>query len=777
MAFNLSNLVKQAQTFADDVEQAKTASSSTTSSVSNSTSTTTSESSATKDISSILQNKVNSFKNDVSAISNNKFAANPQPENNGTDRPLDGVFYGKDFNDYVVNYENVLLQYDNYTWHFSLYALSPDDFKMFNKEPNWESQEYIIAESGVTSNYSITDVKITNAVPASPGLTTCYSSNTYEISVTENNSMSLYDTLIVLSNKLGYKKFGDVPLILELKFIGYKDGAPTVIPDITRKWSVRMIKVLAQASQTGSVMKYNMQLVANTRSLVDNNSWTLKEQYNCTAAYFDELCADLEDKLNEMSMRQYGYLVPLFSELSDQKFFELRVTPSLKDLYINYDSKQSSEVGKTSTGQQGSKYLSWNASTPVSRIIDDVLDNCGNPADVQSVRQFVNIIPVQEYVGFDPYRNTTVYKVIFNILPYKLGDIVHEKDLEKERFNFETFFNEAKKYIDPSDNKTKIKAKTYNYHFTGLNQEILNLDLKFDQQFFVATTRNPTPIQDTKNIGGTHASTPFILDGVQYKTLPDAWEVAYDLKTKEKLGTVLTDEQKQFVKKVNESLIPLQKVGAQEEQDELNNFKVQVNREYVEDYNDNVSSEHSGTGSDTGNITTRDNLIYAVPTEAENNYTTTSASVNDNSSSEEMIRRNMRDNYYVRPFLMNLDMKVVGDPYWLGWSDYSFLKYIKQIVQDGQEISLDVDDFYYANYLDTEAYLLLNIKPVVSINDNTGILDVSTPTIFNSSFYRVNKVVSTFSNGGSFTQQLQAALVVRALKRSDSTSNSNSDTN
>lgn len=773
MAFNLNDLAKQAQTFADDVEQAKGSSKK---DIADITENLKSEiNGKIKESDVVLQSKANALKDDINSITNNKFSANPIPENTEIDRPIDGVYYGKDFNDYVLNYENVLLQYDNYTWHFSLYALEPDDFKMFFKEPNWEAQEYIIAESGVTSNFSLTDVKMTNAVPASPGLTTCYSSNTYEIGITENNSMSLYDTLIILSNKLGYKKFGDVPLILELKFIGFKDGQPTVIPNITRKWSVRINKVLAQASQTGSVMKYTMQLVANTKSLIDNNAWTLKEQYNCTAAYFDELCSDLENKLNEMSMRQYGYLVPLYNELAEQKFFEIKVTPFLKDLYINYDSKQSAEVGQTNTGHQGSKYLSWNASTPISKIIDDVLDNCSNTGDTQSVRQFVNIIPVQEYIGFDPYRNTNVYKIIFNIIPYKLGDVVHEADLQRDKFNFETFFEDAKKYTDPTDNKPKIKAKTYNYHFTGLNQEILNLDLKFDQQFFVATTRNPTPIQDTKNIGGTHTSAQFVLNGVQYKSLPDAWAVAYDLKAKQNAGEVLSDSQKVFVKSVDEALLPMQKVGAQQEQDELNNFKVQVNKQYVEDYNDNVPSESSGSGGDSGAISTRDNLVFTMPTEAENNKTTLSSAVNDNSNPEEMTRRNMRDNYYSRPFLMNLDMKVMGDPYWLGWSDYSFLKYVNQIVEQGQELLIDVDDFYYANYLDTEAYLLLNMKPVVSINDNTGILDVSTPTIFNSSFYRVNKIVSSFGENGSFTQQIQAALVIRALKRSDTTPNTNSN--
>lgn len=765
MAFNLNDLKNQAQQLKDDVDQAKRTGAQAKNDLSNLAGNLKSKAQTINDNTAVLQSKAQQLQDDVLAASNNKFKAKPDVQDSKVDAAVEGVYYDKNFNDYVIPYENVLLQYDNYTWHFSLYALNPDDYKMSFRTPDWEAQRYVIAESGVTANFNLTDVKMTNATPASPGLTTCYSSNTYELGISENNSMSLYDTFVILSNKLGYKKFGDVPLVLELKFIGYKDGAPEVVPNITRKWAVRINKILAQASQTGSVMKYNLTLVSNKQSVIADNSWTLKEQYNCTAAYFDELCADLEDKLNEMSYRQYGYLVPVFSELAGNKFFEIKVTPSLRDLYINYDSKQSKETGQTASGQQGSKTLSWTPNTAISKVIDDVLDNCSANTEIESVRQFVHMVPVQEYVGFDPLRNTSVYKYILNIIPFQLGDIVHEGDLQKEKFNFRTFFENAKKYPDVYDsNNPKIQAKTYNYHFTGLNQEILNLDLKFDQQFFIATTRNPTPIQDAKNVGGTHNSTPLELNGTQYKSLPDAWAVKADLEKKEKSGTALSQQESVFIQKVNEAAAPLQAVGQQIEQDMLNNFKVNVNTEYVEDYNDNYVVD----ASDSGSLTSRDDLVFTMPTEAENNITTLSAGVNDNSQSEEMVRRNMRDNYYSRPFLMTLDMKVMGDPYWLGWSDSSFLKYVQQIVQDGQEIELDAEDFHYANYLDTESYLLLNMKPVVSINDNTGILDTSTPTLFNSSFYRVNKVVSTFGENGSFTQQLQAALIIRALKRTDS---------
>ena len=67
----------------------------------------------------------------------------------------------------------------------------------------------------------------------------------------------------------------------------------------------------------------------------------------------------------------------------------------------------------------------------------------------------------------------------------------------------------------------------------------------------------------------------------------------------------------------------------------------------------------------------------------------------------------------------------------------------------------------------TETYLLLNLKPIVAISDDTGILEVNQKSVFNQNFYRVNKVVSEFSSNGSFTQQLTAGLVIRSLRNKD----------
>ncbi|AXC36785.1 structural protein [Escherichia phage UB] len=714
-----------------------------------------------------LKATANTLQNDVKTITKNNYKANVSnvvtlPKQSAS---VDQVYEDLDLSQFVIPYDNKLLKYDNPTWHFCLFALDKDDFKNFWLYPDAEVQRHVISESGVTGKYNITSVQMTQAGPSTPGMTTNYCFNTAVLNMSENNSMSLYDELISLSNKLRYHKFMDLPLILELKFIGFnKNGIPEIIPETTRRWSVKINSVTASASQSGSTMMYTMNLVHNRAALVDNIEWTLKEPFNCTAENFGDFCFDLEDKLNQMADQQYGYLRYKFGELSEGKFFEFKVAPDLQDLFINYDSKQMAEAGTTKSGAQGSKNFSWNPSTPISRIIDDVIDTCTVQADDStSVRQFVNIIPVKQYVGFDNYRNTSVYKVIFYIVRFKIGDIVHESDLQPENFTFEYFFENAEKYVDPNDQKPKINMKTYNYQFSGLNSEIIDLDLKFDQQFFVATTRNPGPIQDVANHAGTHTSQELNIQGVQYNSIPDAWAKTSDLRVTRDLGGMLTQAQQQLLTEVETLAKNQMQVGNAEEQDRYNNYQVNVLPQYIEDY---VTTYEENDGGTDG-VGHRYGEVFTMPTEATNNETTLSASLNDNSSTYEMDRRKIRDNYYNRPFLCKLDMRVVGDPYWLGWSDYSYLQYLEQVI-NGEDMEINPDDYHVANYITSEAYLLLKLQPVISINDNTGVLDINTPTTFNQTIYRVNKIVHDFGAGGSFTQQIQAAIVIRALKRHDS---------
>lgn len=715
--------------------------------------------------------------NNTNPNSSNAYASKPtneRPKNTNVSSTEDlAMKVNWNLNDIVLPYENVLLKYHNVTWNFSLYSMGSQDYVEFWNNPNQPITKYIVAQSGVTGRYSITNVKITSTGPATPGLTSNFSFNNCTVEISEDSGMSLWDEIVVMSNKLGYKKFMDVPLVLELNFVGFDQntGVPRIITGLNRKWCVRINNITGQATQSGGTIKYLMQLVAQRTALVDSKDWTMMEPYTCTSATFGDFCRSIEAKLNKQAEKQYGYLAFRYPQFANNKYFEIHVPAELADMTINYDAKQSAEVGNTSSGEQGAKNFTWAASVPFSRAIDDVLDCCIPVHEsTDRKRQFVNIIPVTRYVGFDNIRSTSAYKNDFYIIKYKIGDITSEDDLDKQKFNVEYFYENADKFADPDDNDLpKLNIKRYDYQFTGLNQEILQLDLKFDQGFNLAVTRNPSSQVDFENRQGTHTAEILVLDDVRYDTsistnVQAMWAKKVDLEEQESTGRTLSDEEQQFIRDAS-AVVSEQQGGmiVEEQNEQANQLDVHVREsEYIEDYRNEYDLTYAGTEGVGGD----NSQVNSIPVEPSNINTATSASLNDNSSEYEMDRRLMRDNYYNRAFLGRIDMKVVGDPYWLGWSDYSYLQYLDRAVND-QEMNILEEDIHFANYINSEAYLLLNIKPVVAISNNTGILDIDTPTVFTQTIYRVNKIVSEFDINGTFTQQLNGGLVVRSLRRRD----------
>jgi hypothetical protein len=680
----------------------------------------------------------------------------------------DGTYSNLDLNSLVLPYDNPLLSYHNYTWNFSLYTMAPNEYEFFLDNPNAEVSKYIIAQSGVTGKYSINSVKMTVAGPATPGLTSNFSLNSVIMEVQENGGMSLFDDLVVLSNELGYKKFMDVPVVLELNFIGYDQdtGVATTITSLNRKWGVRINTIQGSASPSGGTMAYTFTMASTRGGIMENRDWTLMEPYTCTTGNFGAFIQQLQDHMNKVATDQYGYLRYRYGAFANDEYFKLICPSELGSMTINYDVKQSPEVNQTSSGASAAKQFTWGADVPISRVIDDVLDCCMPLHEsTDKRRQFVNIIPVSRYVGYDPVRDTSAFKNFFYILKYKIGDVTSKDDLAHDVFNLDYFYENADKIADERDpnKKPKINAKRYDYQFSGLNNEIINLDLKYDQGFNLAVIRNPQSQIDKANSSGTHTAETLELAGQEFSTNDTAglWAKSQSLLREQENGRQLSDEERQFIRDAQG--VSQSNVMPTEGETDQSNYNLSLAAavpKYIEDFRNDIDLTTEGTN---GIGAPR---VDSVPTEPTNTKTTNSASKGDNSSNDEMERRLVRDNYYNRSFLAKLDMKVIGDPFWLGWGDYSYMQYLERAVQ-GQDIQQTPEDIHFANYLTTETYLLLNLKPIVAISDETGILEINQSSVFAQTFYRVNKVVSEFNSNGSFTQQITGGVVIRSLRRKD----------
>lgn len=704
----------------------------------------------------------------------NAFSSNPnsrtKPDAEGTNpqqaqySQYDGVI-NEDLNNMIIEHENILLKYHNWTYNFALYTMSASDFKLFQVNSNEQVQRYVVAQSGVSARYSINDVKMISVSPGSPGKTTNSSILQIDMDLTEQNGMNFYNDLVVLSNQLRYKKFMDIPFILELKFIGQDQdtGVMTEIPDTRKFWKVRINTVNTSASEDGGTMTHKLNLVA-MRNIYDNPAWILKEPFECTVSTFGEFCQELENKLNSMSDEQYGYLKTIIPMFNDGKFFEFTVSDKLKNMRMVVDSKQDQETGKTKSLAYGSRTFRFDAKTNISTVIDNVIDCCSsitsdNTIDPQN-RQFVQVVPSVKYAGYDPYRFTSAYKYYYFVVPFFTGDVKEYNDIKPDSFNLKYFIDNAPKYNDPNTNLPKLLAKRYDYQFTGENLEILNLDLKFDSQFYLAINRNPYSALDQENSTGTHVAQQIIFGNESFNVdsnsdLGHLYEVREKVQKDIDAGTA-TEEQKQFAREAD---IALQERKTQYEGEEQANdtfSSVAGDDVYIEDFRDEFDLNVAGTEGVGGSY------VRTIPVETSNIAETNSNTTVENSSPFELYRRMNKSNYYNRSFLIQLDMDVIGDPYWLGWSDDAYTNYLNAALT-AQQIELN-EERNSANFLTSESYLILNLRPGTKISDVTGIMDISDDDIFAQTIYRVLQITHTFSSG-KFTQHLNGALIIRSLRK------------
>lgn len=712
----------------------------------------------------------------VGTTAGNKFSAKPQNQTTPDETQTDGeddprynrredLLYNVDLSDYIRDVKNYFLNtLDNYTWRFTLYTYDQPEYFTYIQDPTNDTlQKYILAESGVTGRYNINSVDMINVCPATPALTTNHTLLTVNIELIEQNGMRLFDDLNILSKKLKYYKFSDIPFLLDLSFVGY-DGAGKAVnlSKFTKTWAVRINEIPAVLDNDIHGTKYNIKMVSNRT--YRNGNWIIKKPFTCGASTFLEFIESLNAFMNEEAEDDYGsYVRDVIDMFNDGVFHEFKVDPTL-DMVIDVIPNTDEESDSNSpSGSGDAKGLSWEAGTAISKIIDDVIDFCQperGEANTSADRIFVHVIPISYYAGYDFYKQVHLYKYDTYIIKYYIGDAVHALDTQ-ERFYAYNLMEELKENngigVGSDD---KFFMKTYNYKFTGVNEEILNLDMKFDAQFNISIGMNESEQIDPFNRNGI-SSAPDLSGSAQIQSLNIQMgenRTKYEQNAKKIEDENTSDAERAKLEAENEQL----DVEYDQHKKDLNNANSEGSSStessktdiYIEDfanysYNDLVSINDK---------------FYEMTLSRYNTRSFKKGGGNNSNSSDAIVKRKLaKSNYYNRSFLLSLNMDVIGDTYWLGHSDYDFIRALNKIVESD---SIDVNSDTIANFINSESYFLLNLMPVVTYNDKTGVVDnVGEPSVLNQSIYRVLQVKSYFRSDGTFKQTLQGALITRSLNR------------
>lgn len=663
-----------------------------------------------------------------------------------------------DYNELINDYDNILLKYKTISWCFTLSTVSAADLLKYQQGDTTSVRRFVISKTGVTGKYSIDAVNIKSLPPGQQNTKT----NTLRemtITLSEQGDLTFYDELQRMTALLGYKQTMNVPLFLELEFKGYSEDdpyEPTIIGDAGRQWRLRINNIECRTDNNGATAIYDIKCTSGSHAHQDME-WRLQEQIEvvCGATVGSFMTA-FEKSLNIVANSQYGYMTMLFpNEIQADSFYKFIVHPDVESLVLNNDKEQDTANDKTDTGESGSRRFSFKPSQTIGNVIDAVMDSAFLPSNDSQVhnRQFVHVIPVAYYVGYDRWRRKIAYRYEIYILPLRTIDAQNVDDHRNRNRAIDTLTVLEKN----AKAGNKLNMKRYDYQWSGLNNEILDLNFDFNAAYNVLATRSVSSLFDPFNRTGEKTSSLTAADQLTREQATMMYQRKSELEQKERT-TGLSEEEQIELRSVDASLQEMKDIaleGEAEQERRLQQYSniVGTSGEY---YSEDLTSEAwQQLLSDTA-------LEYVEsPIDYSNTKDDSSNTIDSNSNVGEVEKRMARSNYYNDTFLLTVDMQVVGDPHWLGHSDQDLMDNIR-LIMDGQEIPVN-PAVPIANSLNTDQAFLLNLYPVTGFN-RVGKPEHKHDRFMRQAIYRVQEITSVFDERG-FTQNIKACIVARSVNR------------
>lgn len=581
-----------------------------------------------------------------------------------------------------------------------------------------------------TFDYFIDDVIIAS-IPAASEKTGNSFATKISFKVTEPYSMGLF--LMALqqgAQQAGYGlNFKEASYMFMIEFIGYIDGKPAGAEpgdQLTRYIPIKFINIKFQVTGTGSV--YECEAIPYNEAAFRDNIVKVTTDIKITGKTVGEILAEGPSSLvnqlwqkynNDQKIENGDLYVILFPESWDQELgSENEISKSLlyEDLDANgtvpfKDMKDIFVEGKeifSSSAFQIDEKRNWNFTQEVTipdvitevilrshYVTDQITGSTFNTDDNGMVKWFrieTKIIDGDQSSQLGRQARTYYYRV----LPYKVH--IH-------------------KFLPPGvkppgyANLTQNVARVYNYIYTGLNTEVLKVDINFDMAFFT-----PLPGDYTENVGQDNWNQGGILAGGQ--------DTVYNFpQTAEGAGISQTPDFTNLMNQFGGSLYTSGSLSSQETQRTLTS---------------SASTESTGEGQDALSVSQHTGL-------RQFQYKAAGGSGSDNSKTSQI--RTYQALLTNDADMVQLNLEIMGDPYYIPSSGMGNQKV------DRESINLLSDGSM--NYQESEVDIILNFRTPVDLDPQTGLYKfVKTIDIW-SGLYQVIEVESRF-NQNKFTQKIRA---------------------
>lgn len=436
----------------------------------------------------------------------------------------------KFMNEYVGEvYGNILDQYHNPTYNLKLFMVRDGEnyesmFGELNAEEIDPKDIVVLAQTGVTGNV-IDDFVIEQLV----GNGSAPNQNQFSFTIKQQGAASFIDQIILARSYLGDERTAQPLFFLDLTFKGYEAsiddeddmGEPVTIAGPFR-YRMRMETISAEITNSGSIYEvsakpddataFNQKIYQIPQSFVTvgdsitDHVNSFVEQYN--------LCLG-DERIPDVIEFDLSRLLGSATNTSGDDSFTKILDESLltsKDADAETANRIRNEVWKSKdnisrdqsigdypkiSGTDAEKIydedaIKFDAGTSIDKFFATILSMCpefytkvtrkADPLDPksevnndQAYVSWFRILSTVSSIAYDPDRKEFAKKYTYTPILYKTANpnvAIDEKELEIEPENALARIQQM------NENGSLLKA--YEYIFTGRNDQILNLDLRFD---------------------------------------------------------------------------------------------------------------------------------------------------------------------------------------------------------------------------------------------------------------------------------------------------------
>lgn len=199
--------------------------------------------------------------------------------------------------------DNILNGYDNVTYNWTMYMVRPEDVNKYDQVINSNNVK-VIAQSGVEAEINIQSVQQNIKLAFNKKAVNREGvANVFSFNLVEPGGATLYTRIFKAAQDLGIVNHLKAAYLLELKFIGYEqDGAPTQNITPPYYWMCTMTSLDFAYSEGAT--QYRADLIETTQDAFKKLTLTTKQDMTVAASTFGGFLEGLSKQVNDQEKRQ-----------------------------------------------------------------------------------------------------------------------------------------------------------------------------------------------------------------------------------------------------------------------------------------------------------------------------------------------------------------------------------------------------------------------------------------------------------------------------------------